>query len=303
MKNCNVTVFTPTYNRAHTLEKLYNSLLNQTCFDFEWLIIDDGSTDNTSEIVGKLISNNNRFLIRYEFQENHGKHVAINKGVNLANGDLFFIVDSDDYLTNTAIETIRKWEKTICNTTNFAGVAGNKGFTCEKIIGSSFSGEYVDATSLERNKYHIEGDKAEVFYTNILKKFPFPVFDDERFITESVVWYKIASDNYKIRWFNEIIYIAEYLDDGLTAKQVKLYEENPRGFALSVKQNIKYLNYNKKQIDAAYFDYYQIVKNNISLSKAADYLEIKTFTLVKSIFCYYFRVAKDKVFGRKKNDS
>ena len=213
---------------------------------------------------------------------------------------MFFIVDSDDYLTINSIETIITWENSINDKSNFAGIAGNKGFTNESIIGRTFSGKYVDATSLERDRYHIEGDKAEVFYTNVLKQFPFPVFDGERFITENVVWYRIAAEGYKLRWFNEIIYIAEYLEDGLSAKQIQLYADNPKGFALSIKQKIKYRDYGKKQIDAEYFDYYQIVKRRITLHKAAEYLEISPFRLISAIVLFYSRVAINKVFKKGK---
>lgn len=301
MNKVKITVFTPTYNRAYTLERLYKSLLNQTCYDFEWLIVDDGSTDGTSALIDSF-QNNQLFDVRYYRQENNGKHVAINKGVSLAQGDLFFIVDSDDYLTINSIETIITWENSISDKSSFAGIAGNKGFTNESIIGRTFSGKYVDATSLERDKYHIEGDKAEVFYTNILKQFPFPVFDGERFITENVVWYRIAAEGYRLRWFNEIIYIAEYLEDGLSAKQIQLYADNPKGFALSIKQKIKYRDYGKKQIDAEYFDYYQIVKRRITLHEAAEYLEINPFRLISAIVLFYGRVAINKAIKRKIDD-
>ena len=300
MNKVKVTVFTPTYNRVYTLERLYKSLLNQTSYDFEWLIVDDGSTDDTSKLI-KSFQNNQLFDVRYYKQENSGKHVAINMGVSLAQGGLFFIVDSDDYLTTNSIETIITWENSIIDKSGFAGVAGNKGFTSESIIGNTFTGKYVDATSLERDKYHIEGDKAEVFYTNILKQFPFPVFDGERFITENVVWYRIASEGYRFRWFNEIVYIAEYLEDGLSARQIKLYADNPKGFALSIKQKIKYLEYSKAQIDAAYFDYYQIVKDKVTLKNAAKYLGISQIYLIKSIALFYYRVAVNKVIKGTKD--
>lgn len=299
--SCTVTVFTPAYNRAYTLERLYNSLVNQTCFDFEWLIVDDGSTDNTKELVDGFLENNNQFSIRYFFQNNSGKHVAINKGVDLANGYLFLIVDSDDYLIDTAIEKIIKWESTIKDKYNYAGVSGNKGYANGEMIGDTFRDKFVDATSLEREKYSIIGDKSEVFYTNVLKQYPFPVYDGEKFITETVVWYKIAAEGYKIRWFNEIIYIAEYLDDGLSFDYTKLYANNPKGFALSVKQNIEFLNYNKSRVNIEYCNYYQIVKENTSIKQAADYLGIKQTTLLKAIFLFYIGVAKRKII-RKKND-
>lgn len=292
-----VTVFTPTYNRANTLKRLFSSLTEQTSYSFEWLIVDDGSTDNTEELMSRIMAEHSQFPIRYCRKKNGGKHTAINVGVKLAEGYLFFIVDSDDYLTSDAISNILNWEETIKNREAYAGVAGNKGISQNELIGKSFDTEYVDATSLERNKYSIEGDKAEVFYTDVLQKYPFPVYENEKFITEAVVWYRIAADNLKIRWFNDIIYIAEYLPDGLTANQIELYANNPQGFALSIKQKIQYFNYSKIQIENEFFNYYQIVKRKINLRKTASYLDITVFRLLQSIFLVYFRALLKKLKG------
>ena len=139
----------------------------------EWIIIDDGSSDQTFELIGPWIEGETSFEIIYLRVKNGGKHRAINKASDLARGDLFFIVDSDDYLTEDAIEKIIKWEQTIQGKVGYAGIAGNKGFSEESLIGKTFEGEYIDATSLEREKYQIDGDKAEVFYTSILKKYKF----------------------------------------------------------------------------------------------------------------------------------
>ena len=303
MNECKVTVFTPTYNRAHTLTRLYLSLKNQTCFDFEWLIVDDGSTDNTSQLVDEFCEEDNPFIIRHFRQDNSGKHVAINQGVDLAKGELFFIVDSDDYLTDNAIQRIIKWESTIADINGFAGVSGNKGYENGGLIGETFSDEYVDATSLERQKYSISGDKSEVFYTDVLRDNKFPVFEGEKFITENVVWYKIASKDLKIRWFNETIYIAEYLEDGLSRNYVQVFAKNPKGYAYSIKQSISLLHYDKKRIDSEYFNYYQIVKKNVSFRDAARYLDIGQLALIKSIAMFYFRTAIRKLKRSNKDDS
>lgn len=251
MKNCmkstqegdflvSVTIFTPAYNRAYTLEMLYQSLLRQTSKDFEWVVVDDGSTDSTSDLISKWTKEDNGFDIKYVIQENGGKHRAINKGIDLANGSLFMVVDSDDFLIDAAVSLIIESEKQIKNKTGFAGVAFNRGRDGLNIIGSSFKGEYVDATSLERRKYNILGDKAEVFYTHILKKYKFPEVPGEKFISENIVWYKIAHDGYKIRWFNQIIYICNYLPDGLTKNTQQLALNNFTGLTLTTKQILEY---------------------------------------------------------------
>lgn len=233
-----ITVFTPTYNRGYIISNLYESLTRQTVKNFEWIVIDDGSTDHTEKLFQNFLKEKNDFSITYKKVPNGGKHRAINKGVSLAKGDLFFIVDSDDYLTDDAIERIVEVESSIPNDKKkkFAGVCGVKGYSKKEIVGASFEGKYLDITSLERSKYKISGDKAEVFYTAVLKKYPFPEYEGENFITEAVVWDRIAYDGFKLRFFNDIIYICDYLPDGLTAHESDLFNKNPHGFGVYIYQ-------------------------------------------------------------------
>ncbi|MEI2533009.1 glycosyltransferase family 2 protein, partial [Escherichia coli] len=168
MKNPKITVFTPTYNRSYILDNLYQSLKNQTCYDFEWLIIDDGSTDDTEILIKKWISEETLFNIKYHKKQNGGKHRAINIGVELAKGKLFFIVDSDDKVLPDSVEKIIDWESKLPRKEKFAGVAGNRAYSNDQVIGKTFTGDFIDATSLERERFNIMGDKAEAFYTDIL---------------------------------------------------------------------------------------------------------------------------------------
>ena len=251
-----ITIFTPTFNRANLLPQLYESLLNQSFKDFEWIIIDDGSVDNTRTTVDKFIEQN-KIKISYIYKSNGGKHRAINDAVKIAKGDLFFIVDSDDYLACIALERIMFHWKNVNGDLSFAGVAGLKGYNEHENIGTSVLGDYLDASSLElRDKYKIKGDKSEVFKTDILKKYPFPEIEDEYFMSEGIVWYKIANEGYKIRWFNEIIYIAEYREDGLSFNAFKIALENWKGIVLC---NNSYLLFKlplKKKLKCS-IDYYR----------------------------------------------
>ncbi|KMY51884.1 glycosyltransferase family 2 protein [Peribacillus loiseleuriae] len=281
-----ITVFTPTYNRGYIIEKLYISLQQQTYTDFEWLVIDDGSADHTEELFNRWQSENNPFTIRYYKIENGGKHRAINKGTELAKGELFFIVDSDDYLVDDALGTIIKWEKNLQNKESFCGISGNRGKSRSEFIGTTFEGDYMDATSLERNKYNITGDKAEVFYTNILKKYKFDEIEGEKFITEATVWDRMANDGYKIRWFNKTIYICNYLEDGLTQNIAEVFSKNPKGTAVYIKQQIKFYNCNLRGRLSYYHLYYNFVKKDTGLAQGAKYLKINICTLLTAIILF-----------------
>ena len=282
-----ITVFTPTYNRGYIIKNLYQSLKRQSVKNFEWIVIDDGSTDNTEDFFIDILSDNNLFMISYEKVANGGKHRAINRGIKIAKGELFFIVDSDDYLTDDAIEKIIALEASIPDDEkkNFAGICENRGYSEKEIIGKSFSKDgYLDITMLERDKYGIYGDKAEVFYTDILRKYPFPEFKGENFLTECVVWDKIAYDGFKLRFANDIIYICNYLPDGLTAHYDELFEKNPAGYGLYIYQsgkNGKLCGFEKWK---EYYKYYHRFKPKLGLKKTASYLHINPIVLCIRIF-------------------
>lgn len=236
-----IAVFTPTYNRVNTLERLYKSLADQTCHDFEWVVVDDGSTDDTKDYFEKISKAEKRFKINYFRQVNGGKHRAINNGIDLTDAEYFFIVDSDDCLTKNSIKQILQWIDGISESNEkFAGVSGLIGYSESEMIGTTFPGEHLDCTALERSKFNINGDKSEVYKTEVLRKYRFPEIEGEKFITESVVWNRIAADGYLIRYFNEINYIGEYREDGLTKNSDRLFSDNFEGYTIYVKELLKY---------------------------------------------------------------
>lgn len=221
-----ITVFTPAYNRAHLFPRLYESLEAQTCKNFEWVVVDDGSRDNTREVVEGYISKAS-FPIRYFYQENGGKHRAINRGIKEAKGELFFIVDNDDWLANDAIEKTLAVFESIKNDASFGGICGLDSYADGKIVGSGLPGEIIDANAYDiRYKYQVVGDLKEVFRTDVMREFPFPEFNEERFCPEALVWNRIAN-RYKLRYFNQPIYFAEYQADGLTANIMKVRHNSP----------------------------------------------------------------------------
>jgi len=220
-----ISVFTPTFNRGYIIKNLYDSLLLQTYKEFEWLIIDDGSEDNTEKICNSFL-NEGIVDIKYIKQKNGGKHRALNNAVRNAQGELFFVVDSDDQLTGNALERIAYYYHKIKDDDSIGGIFGVKALFSGKLPGDKLPFSQLKCSNLDfRYKMNIKGDMAEIFKTDILRKFPFPEYENERFCPEALVWNRIAQ-HYKLFIFNEIIYLCDYLDDGLTRKIVRIRMES-----------------------------------------------------------------------------
>ncbi len=232
MDNKLITVFTPSYNRAYRLGDLYKSLVNQTSKNFYWYIIDDGSSDNTKEIVESMISENS-ITIRYEWQKNAGKHAAHNKAAEHCGTELFLCVDSDDYLTEDAIEVLEKTWNSIPeeHKTTLSGIVASRGDKEGNVIGTEFPSDIEEAPLNELYAKGKKGDTALAFRTKVLLQFPFPIFEGERFLREHVVYDEIDKQ-YNLKVLNQIIYIGEYLDDGLSWNASTIELKSPRGAAL-----------------------------------------------------------------------
>lgn len=243
--SCKITVFTPTYNRAYILETLYRSLQRQRYKDFEWLVVDDGSQDNTEKLFDCWQKEENFFPIRYVRQENGGKCRAINHGLTLAAGELFYTVDSDDYLTDDALEKIAKWEGELPRDGKYCGFCGNLGKSPDTTPNSTFPAGYFDGNAFDRYG-QVTGERASVFYTAIHRQYPYPEFPGETFMTEAVTWNRMAHDGYRLRFYNDIICIYEYKPDGLTQAGYDLFLNNPQGTGLFFREKAVFLNYNWK---------------------------------------------------------
>ena len=292
------TIFTPTYNRRELIDNLYHSLLAQTDKNFEWLVVDDGSTDDTETYFSDLLSKPQPFPIRYMKQENGGKHRAINNGVKCASGELFFIVDSDDYLTENAIEKISQWVKTLDGSHKWAGISGLKGFSKQENVGQRNPEKFIDAKNTERDKYQLEGDKAEVYFTTVLRNYPFPEILGENFISEEVVWNAIARDGFYLRWFNEIIYICSYLEGGLTRDNSK-DQKNPQGRLLWSKGQLESFPNSLKKRFLAIGIYRHAVEKKESIIESAQKLDVSPIkvALASLVLCFY------KMFFERKTDN
>ena len=247
------TIFTPTFNRKELLEKLYKSLQKQTFKDFEWLMIDDGSDDGTKEKVEEFLSEK-KLDIKYYFKENGGKQRAYNFATDKANGEIFICLDSDDEYVENGLETILKYWKKYEKNNNIAGMGYLSTYPNREVIGSSFPEKEMISTQFDiYNKYEVKGDKGLMFRTEIIKKYKFPVFDDEKFITEAVVYNRIC-EKYKMVYVNEKIEIKEYQEDGLTAKYNNLLLRNPKGQALYHNEiNSQNLSFKQKVLNNAVY--------------------------------------------------
>jgi glycosyltransferase involved in cell wall biosynthesis len=207
------TVFTPTYNRAHTLSRVYESLKAQTFGHFEWLIIDDGSTDETLRLVTKW-EKESSLSIRYVYQQHSGKHIAFNRGVRNALGELFVEVDSDDAIVPEALERFKYYWNSIPSDQRdkFVGVCSLCQDQQGSIIGTRFPINGMDSDSLEiQHRYKVRGEKFGFNRLSVLKQFPFPEIPDVAFIPEGFVWSQIARQ-YRTRFINEPLRIY-YTDD------------------------------------------------------------------------------------------
>ena len=293
---CKLTIFTPTYNRAYILPKLYESLQRQTNHDFEWILIDDGSTDETVSIVKEWLSLQNSFDFNFFQSEHGGKIRAINKAVSLAKGKFFLIVDSDDFLKDDAVEWISSIIPSIETNDELAGFSGIR---CkgdgDYIITPNFNGrKYIDCFNTERKKYRLEADMAEIYKTDVLRKYPFPVCDGEMFIPENVVWDEIALAGQRVRWFDKKIYVCEYLEDGITKGWDGLRRKNPIGFAMSANTYLKYAKgvFSKLQLIGEIL-YCCFLKGNFSFIKETVHPFAAYVFLPIGFFYYLYRKRRE----------
>lgn len=229
MNEKTLAVFTPTYNRGYIIGELYKSLLAQTSKDFCWIVVDDGSTDNTEQIIAGFIAE--RLIpITYVKQENGGKQRAHNKGVEICKNELFFCVDSDDTLVPTAIEDVLSLWQGIRDREDVAGIIAMRGHSEEEPMGTWIPEDLAFTTMWNLYyKHHHKGDVALIYRTDVLREYPYDVEPGEKFIGETYVYHQI-DQRYTLAVLHEIIWICEYLPDGYTKHVRKITRENPKGY-------------------------------------------------------------------------
>jgi len=234
-----LTIFTPAYNRAHTIGRTYDSLKKQSCKDFIWLIVDDGSTDNTALLVQQWQQHDNGFEIRYIYKENGGMHTAHNIAYENIDTELNACIDSDDCIAEDAVKKIlTKWQQVKGN--GYAGLIGLDADMDGNIIGTAFFDGLEETTLTGYYAAGGKGDKKLVYRTDVIKKYPpYPVFEGEKYVALAYK-YRLIDQDYKLAVLNDILCNVEYQADGSSATMWKQYVKNPRGFAFWRKVCMQY---------------------------------------------------------------
>lgn len=266
-----ITVFTPTYNRAYILPNLYKSLVAQSDKHFEWVVVDDGSSDNTESLINEWILEG-KVRIHYKKQLNQGKHIAINTGVQMAKGELFFIVDSDDDLTPDAIGKVRDFWISKQPDSKISGIISYRQFHDGRLVGTSLPSDVTRCKLRDVGRLGSSGDKVVIYRTEIMKRFPYPKFEGERFFGESYVFNQI-DDDFDMLVMDERVYNFDYQPDGLSQDFRKLYRENPKGFHFSLSESLR------REVQ---------LKNRISISVNVCCLSIRIGKYGNYLFSKYF---------------
>ncbi len=224
-----LTIFTPAYNRAHTIDRTYQSLINQTCKDFLWLIVDDGSTDGTKKLVEGWIREN-KIPITYIYQENQGMHGAHNTAYKNITTELNTCIDSDDWMPHDAVEKIiNAWKEH--SHEKYAGIIGLDQTADGKLIGTNFPENLKETTLQGFYEAGGQGDKKLVYRTDIIKQYPeYPLFKGERYVGLAYK-YMLIDQDWKLITLNEPLVTVEYQLEGSSFSMYRQYWNNPKGFA------------------------------------------------------------------------
>lgn len=241
-----LTVFTPAYNRAHTLPRTYESLKKQTCKDFIWMVVDDGSTDQTAELVKQWQKTEKDFEIQYVYKENGGMHTAHNTAYANIKTEINTCIDSDDAMPADAVEKIlKKWEEVRDH--GYAGIiALDARMDTGEVIGKGFPQGMEETTVSGYYAAGGSGDKKLIYRTDVINAYPeYPVFEGEKYVSLAYK-YRLIDQDYKMSVLDEIVCLVEYQADGSTNTMVSQYYKNPKGFAFWRRIRMQYPDSKKR---------------------------------------------------------
>ena len=225
-----LTVFTPAYNRAYSIHLCYESLCRQTCKDFVWLVVDDGSTDNTKELIESWQKKDNGFEIKYVYKPNGGMHTAHNTAYENIDTEINVCIDSDDYMTDDAVEKIvNLWKEK--GDKKYAGIIALDCLQNGEIIGSELEKDRETTTLKGFYQRGGKGDKKLIYRTDVMKSYPpYPEFEGEKYVSIAYKYY-LADEDYELLILNEPVCVVEYMSDGSSTNMYRQYLKNPKGFA------------------------------------------------------------------------
>lgn len=232
-----LTIFTPTFNRAFILPKLYNSLKNQVNQNFVWLIVDDGSSDETKNLV-QGFQDENQIEIQYVFQENKGKHFAVNNGLRNTKTEFFCVIDSDDYLAENAIEEMELLSNKIENNNQIAGFTFIRFSEKINFDKEKYGRKEWIVSGRAEYDWEFPGEMIYCYKTKIHQQFYFPEFEGEKFCSESLIYRRIER-KYKILFTDKVLAFGDYLEDGLMSNYYQLLLKNPKSSLLNIKERFQ----------------------------------------------------------------
>lgn len=289
-----LTIFTPTYNRAYTLHKCYESLKRQTNKNFKWLVIDDGSTDNTKELILNWQKEAD-FEIKYIYKKNGGMHTAHNTAYENIDTEINVCIDSDDYMPDDAVEKILKaWEENKAD--DIAGIAGLDSYKSGEIIGTKFPENLKKSKLFDLyNKYKVKGDKKLVYRTELTKKYKYPEFEDEKYVGLAYKYHKI-DENYKLALVNEVFCVVEYMDDGSSKNMLQQYRSNCKGWTFYRLENLKIPNTSLmyKVKESIHYVSTSLMRKNKSFLKETPYKIITILSIPMGILLYFYIMKNTK---------
>lgn len=295
--NKKLTIFTPTYNRKHTISRIYKSILRQEnglYNDIEWLIVDDGSSDDTESLVNTWIKEQPPFTLNYIKQKNGGKHTAFNRAVQEAQGEFFFTVDSDDWLGENSIKDILIHFDAIHNNESLAGIIALKCFPTGKLIGIPYPKENFISSIHDLSLQGYAGERSLVFKTKILLQYPFPIIQGERFIGECVVYDKI-DEKYKFFVSNRILTVCEYQEDGLTGNIFRIMMQNAIGYKIYYAQRIDLAKSLRERIGYAIrYNAFNLLKEDSQYNYKGKYKMLVNLMFPLGLGTYFYYKLKKK---------
>jgi len=291
-----LTVFTPAYNRAHTIGRTYESLCRQTCKDFEWLVIDDGSTDNTRELVEGWMKEN-KIPIRYIYQQNQGMHGAHNTAYANITTELNTCIDSDDFMPDDAVENIVSFWKEK-GSDKYAGIIGLDQVESGEIIGTEFPKEMTETTLQDFYLKGGKGDKKLVYRTNVITKYPpYPLFEGEKYVGLAYK-YMLIDQDYTLLTLNKPLVTVEYQADGSSYNMFKQYWRNPKGFAFYRKaEMVTTKSLKRKLMVCIHYVSSSIISKNWNFIQESPEKLLTTLAIPAGILLYY------KIKRSVKNDT